>query len=201
MIKKATIEAIAKELRVSAGAVYAIVTTESSGTFSWGDGKIPILFERHQCYKYAKKKFGLVKARALAKQYPDICNPKRGGYGPSNNQYNRLVKAIRVIDEEVAHLATSFGAFQIMGFNHQLAGFPTAKAMSDAFHGSKDAQIQGFMSFIKNYKRGKVLDALRRKDWASAAYHYNGSAYKENRYDAKMKTASYAYNTGNVKLA
>lgn len=189
------IESIAKDLRTSPESVYAVIQVESNGSFTWGNGKIPILLERHWVFRLAVRKFGTQKARLLAGRYPDICNPRRGGYGRMRNQYQRLAKAIKKIDSEIAHQATSFGGFQIMGFNHSLCGYESAVEMSDAFHKSPDNQMNGFMNFLKSYKRGKCLRAMREKNWDSFAYHYNGSAYRENRYDSKLRTAAMEYQT------
>ena len=201
MISRDVILSIAKELDVPAGGVYGFVITESNGAFSWGGGKIPILFERHVCYREVKRKFGYFKARQLFKAYPDICNPKSGGYGPSATQYNRLAKAISRIDKEIAHLSASFGAFQIMGFNHRLAGYSSAVLMSDAFHADpENNQVRGFVEFLKNYKRGGVIAALRCRDWVAAAKAYNGKRYYINSYDKKIKTAAHAWDVGKAKV-
>lgn len=39
-------------------------------------------------------------------------------------------------------------------------------------------------------RKNKALhDALKKKDWAKVAFHYNGKGYKVNNYDTKMRQA------------
>jgi len=201
MIKQSTIEAIAATLTVPAHVVYGVVMTESSGQYAWGGGKIPILLERHWTYRLLEQEKSESIARQYHKRFPDICNPRAGGYGRYDEQYSRLAKAIKMIDEEIAHKATSFGAFQIMGFNHKIAGFESAKAMSDSFHLSADNQVEGFMIFIANYQNGKVREAMKNENYHDIAYRYNGPKYKENKYAEKMQIAAAAYLNDQAELA
>jgi len=194
-------EEIGYELGIEPALVYAIARTESSGHFEIGDGKIPILYERHWAYRFIKKHFEWRLARDLYRLHPDIINPKWGGYGKISQQYARLAKAINILKHydsnlgiEIPHLSTSFGAFQIMGFNYKICGYNSAKEMSDAYHRDpQKEQIKGFIEFIKRYKKGKVLRELKAKNWQKAALYYNGSGYKRNSYDRKLAIAYEAY--------
>ena len=182
---------ISKELDVDPDVLWAIVSIESTGAFEIGGGKIPILLERHKVYKFYKEKHGRDRARILYKEHPDICNPNSGGYGRYRDQYKRLAKAIRFAGGEIAHLSTSFGAFQIMGFNYVDCGFDSASEMSDAFHANPEKeQIKGFLTFCKNYRKGELLQAMKEKNFHRVAYLYNGSGYKKNKYAQRMYTAA-----------
>ena len=183
------IETIAADINVSPRNVWAVIRVESSGVFSYGNGKIPILLERHKVFKYSRIEHGLATTLRLSKKHPDICNLITGGYGSERSQYKRLAKAIRIFGEDVAHMATSFGAFQGMGFNHDLHGYDSAKAMSDAYHRNPKAeQVEGFISFIS--AQPKMLRALRKGDFHAFAKRYNGSGYRKNKYATKMIAAS-----------
>ena len=184
---------IAKSLNVEPGSIYAIVSVESNNQFTRSDGTIPILFERHWVYKLIKKSKGYLYARKMYKLYPYLCSPKRGGYGKFSEQYIKLNKASELLGEEIAHQATSFGAFQIMGFNYKVCGYDSAKEMRDAYESIPLEQVKGFMNFISDYRKGKILVALRDKNWQKVARLYNGSAYKENRYDSRLATAYLSY--------
>jgi hypothetical protein len=188
---KPILTTMASALNVGADVLWAITSIESSGSFSIGGGKIPILVERHWVYKLYKRKHGKSAALALSRKYPDVCNPRAGGYGRYRDQYKRLSKAIRIAGAEIAHQSTSFGAFQIMGFNHKLCGFDTAVEMSDAYHSDpKNEQIKGFLNFCKSYKNGRLLDAMKASDFNKVAYLYNGPMYKKNHYAQRMYTAA-----------
>lgn len=192
-VSSETINEIAFELDIEPALIYAIVTVESDGKFEIGDGKITVLFERHWFYKLLKKKYGYWFARETFDGNPDICNPKSGGYGLYRDQYKRLAKAIN-IDMEVAHQSASFGAFQIMGFNYKLCGYDSAKEMSDAYHfNPENEQIRGFIEFVKNSSKGRLWEALEKRNFKEVARLYNGSAYKKNNYDAKLQVAYLSY--------
>lgn len=181
-----TVSKIAKETGIQAARIWAVVMNESKGKFSWGDGKIPILLERHIIYRLVKERQGKEEADRIAAKYPDICNATPGGYGKYNEQYKRLAKAIRVVGEDIAHNGTSFGGMQIMGFNHSDTGYDTAKEMSDAFHESVDNQIRGFITFLQNYRNGVCFKSLKSGDWERFAYYYNGKYHAKNRYVPKL---------------
>lgn len=88
-------------------------------------------------------------------------------------------------DREDAMRATSWGAPQIMGFNHAAAGFATAPAMVEAMADSEGAQLRAFVALILAWKLGP---ALRAHDWRSFAARYNGDANVAE-YAARIETA------------
>lgn len=83
-------------------------------------------------------------------------------------------------------LSTSYGAFQIMGFNYKLAGFSSVEEMVSRMN-DPQAQIEAFANYIKN--RPAVHRALQRHDWQTFARIYNGPGYAKNNYDNKISTA------------
>ena len=185
------VKRIADEIRVDPKVVWAIISIESVGDFEIGDGKIRILLERHQVFKHAFKFYGLNEARAMWMRCPGVCNPRAGGYGKYRDQYRRLASAVRCCGAEVAHLGTSFGAFQIMGFNHAVCGYDSAVAMSDDFHARPvDAQVEGFIKFCVAYKNGKLIKAMRDVDYQRIARIYNGRLFARNRYAKRLAIAA-----------
>lgn len=182
---------ISQQLHVGVDVLFALISIESSGLFEIGKGKIPILLERHKVWKFYQQKYGRRAALALREKHPDICNPNSGGYGRYRDQYKRLAKAIHLCGAEIAHKSTSFGAFQIMGFNHKDCGFNSAVEMSDAFH--KDPmweQVKAFLNFCKHYREGELLNAMREGNFTRIAYLYNGRNYRKNRYAQRMAIAA-----------
>lgn len=90
------------------------------------------------------------------------------------------------LDPTNAMKATSWGKFQIMGFNHKEAGYATVQAMVTAFSQSEANQLSGFIKFIQ-YK--KLEDELRTLNWKGFAYIYNGEDYAVLGYHLKMADA------------
>jgi hypothetical protein len=170
-ISKEAWEMAARDLGVEVAAIKAVAAVESRSNGFLTDGRPVILFERHIFHKLTNGKYK-----------SDISNPKPGGYLGGAEEYNRLEKALN-LDPKAAMMSASWGKFQIMGFNHKLAGFSSVEGFVSAMETSEDAQLDAFVKFLINTK----LDApLRRKDWAAFARGYNGPAYAKNNYDTKM---------------
>ena len=91
-------------------------------------------------------------------------------------------------DKNSAILSTSFGEFQIMGFNYKIAGYSTPQAYYNAVKDSAVSQLNSFVGFCKANKLGQYL---KDKNWAAFAYKYNGPGYRSNSYDTKL---DYWYN-------
>ena len=49
-----------------------------------------------------------------------------------------------------------------------------------------EAQLEIVVEFIR--KTPRLYAGCLGLDWPKIAYHYNGPAYRKNRYDAKLKT-------------
>ena len=91
-------------------------------------------------------------------------------------------------DASSAILSTSFGEFQVMGFNYKAAGYTTPQAYYNAVKNSAVSQLNSFVGFVKV---NKLAQYLKDQNWAGFAYRYNGPGYKANSYDTKL---AYWYN-------
>ncbi|MGS0892723.1 N-acetylmuramidase domain-containing protein [Burkholderia stagnalis] len=174
----------ADRLQVDLAAVRAVNEVESNGAGFLPDGRPVILYERHIMYRQLAAA-GL-DADALAAKYPALVNPKRGGYAGNAAEYARLASASQ-ISTACALEATSWGAFQIMGFHWKALGYPDVFAFVDAMKVSEAEQLEAFVRFILADKT--LLAALRGRKWAKFAELYNGKAYAENLYDVKLERA------------
>jgi hypothetical protein len=198
--------AAAQLLGVKESYVRAISEVESAGESFLKDGRVKILFERHWFYKKLKEALASASVRwAVAKKlnmpentpgnlllaamvngYPNICNPERGGYKGNEAEWDRFNFAMD-IHAESACQATSYGGYQIMGFNHKSCGYATAKDMMLALASSESKQLLALVAFVK--ANPSMHKALKEANWAKFAECYNGSAYKENKYDTKLAAA------------
>ena len=104
----------------------------------------------------------------------------------SEDQYLRLEKA-KKINTDAALKSTSWGLFQIMGFNHLTCGYKTVEDYVNDMCLNEEKQLQAFINFIKNDSNGNKYTALKAKDWTLFAKLYNGSGYAQNQYDTKLK--------------
>ena len=170
-------------LGVAEPEVWAVLTVETRG-FGFLENRRPqILFERHVFHRLSEGDFDAGNE--------DISNAKPGGYVGGPGEYARLEKALG-LDQEAALKSASWGIGQVMGFNHEVAGFATVEAMVTAMVKDEDAQLLAMAGFIK----GNGLDgALRRQNWASFARKYNGRDFKKNEYDTRLAAAHAKYKT------
>jgi hypothetical protein len=168
---------VCEALGVTAPALWAVVTVETRGFGFLPERRPLILFERHVFHRRTNGRF-----TATA---PNVSDPQAGGYIGGAAEYERLNAAI-VLDRRAALESASWGIGQVMGFNHQVAGFDSAEEMVAAMLHDETNQLLAMAKFIS----GNGLDrALRRHDWASFAHGYNGAEYARNEYDRRLHAA------------
>lgn len=189
-------EAAATRLRCDVAAIKAVAEVESrnSGFVSGlADGKryCTILFERH--------KFSVYTGGKHDGTHPRISNRQPGGYARGityvhrqHNERKRFSDAYR-INPEAAMMSTSWGTFQIMGFNHEACGFVSVGEFVDAMKESAQRHLELVVAFILHEH---LDDELREHNWAGFARGYNGKNYRINRYDLKLGQAYARLNRG-----
>lgn len=177
-LTEADYQRAALRLGCEVAAIKAFAQVESPrGPFD-ADGAPSILFERHKFHQFTSGRFD--------KAVPDLSNASAGGYGLYSAQHARLARAAK-LDREAALKSTSWGQFQIMGFNFLRAGHPTLQSFINAMYRSAGDQLDAFVAFIQSDAR--LHAAVKARDWPTAARLYNGAAYAINRYDVKMAAA------------
>lgn len=154
----------AAQLGVEVATIRAVDEVESNGKGFYSNGNIVLRFET-----------------AVFKRYTGIAVS-----GSNQAAYDNADAR----NPTAAMLSTSWGRYQIMGFNYQVCGY---KSVGDFVAGMKtgeQAQINAFVQFVKN---NGIADELQRHDWAGFAYRYNGAGYKANNYDVKLAIAYAKY--------
>jgi hypothetical protein len=159
-----------------AAAVRAVVEVESKGGFL-ADRRPRILFERH--------KFSALTAHRWDAAHPAISARSPGGYLGGAREYDRLAQALP-LDRPAALKSASWGAFQLMGFNHALAGYPDVESFVAAMVSGHPAQLDAFVAFVT---ASGLAPALAAQDWPAFARGYNGPAYARFAYDTKIAAA------------
>lgn len=161
--------------------VWAVLTVETRGFGFLQDRRPQILFERHIFHRLTNGRYDTDNA--------DISNEKPGGYVGGPGEYGRLEQAMR-LDRRAALQSASWGIGQVMGFNYDVAGFPTIDAMVAAMVKDEGAQLLAMANFIKG---NNLAGALQRQDWVSFARGYNGPDFKKNEYDTRLAAAHAKY--------
>ncbi len=178
--------AAAARLGCEVAAIRAVAEVEAGpeGAFL-PSGEPVILFERHVFYRLVVARHGKATAESWRRTAPNVCNPKRGGYGPVSRQHARLQVAAK-LDREAALRSTSWGLFQILADNCEECGLDLQEFVNAAYRSVGD-HLRLFVSFIEADRR--LLTALLSRDWATLARIYNGPAYAEHHYDTRIAAA------------
>ncbi len=172
---------VCQSLGIGKAELWSVIKVETSG-FGFLDDRRPlILYERHIFHRRTSGRFDAGNG--------DISSSKSGGYVGLKGEYPRLAKAI-AFNREAALMSASWGIGQVMGFNHEVAGFATVEQMVAAMLDEEEAQLSGMANFIKG---NDLARALRNHDWAGFARGYNGSAFAKNEYDKKLAKAFAGY--------
>lgn len=182
----------AARLGVAPAALRAFVDVEAGGNGFLSDGRPKILFERHVFYKRLVAAKGQAFADSIYQKFPDICNPKSGGYATGANadvrgmaEHDRLGRAAD-IDRSSALESASWGAGQVMGYHWQICKYPTLQAfINDAY--KEAGQLEIMVRFLE--ANPAIVGGMKRKDWAAVARGYNGPNYADNKYDTKLAAA------------
>lgn len=175
-ITLAQLQALALEFGYPLAALRMLMEVESSGHgFSPVTGRIIIQFEPVWFKKLFKNWVDFPHNHWQFNRVED--------QGPEYAAFNEAFAE----NPPAALNATSFGLFQLMGFNAQRAGFKTPGDMVDAFKVNEAAQVRGGLTFIR---RSPVLHrALLKEDWKTFAYYYNGPDYQRNDYANRLAQA------------
>jgi hypothetical protein len=181
-LKSAELLAAGNKLGVDVATIRAVLEVETAGAGFDAKKRLKLLFEPHIFYKQLGPgpkrdeavKQGLAYAKAGTRPYP-----------PLSKRYDQISAAI-AIDETAALNSASWGLPQIMGFNHEAAGFQSAKDMITSMLEGEDQQLEAFASLMPAWKLG---EALKNRDWRTFALKYNGPNALKNGYNTKLRAA------------
>lgn len=178
------IKDVAKQYNILPERVKAVVVVESAGTGFYTKGKykgeLTVRFEGHHFRRFTKGKYDKTHPRL------SYSNWKLGfKYNRGINEFGRFFEAFE-LNNEAAWLSTSWGLFQIMGFNYESCGYDSVKEMIIDFYKSEENQLKAFLNYCEY---NKILDDLREGRYTAFARVYNGSNYAVNGYHIKLKEA------------
>lgn len=177
-------------LDVEVAVVKTVAEVESGNNNGFvADGKPIILFEGHVFWQRLEREgmnpSDYVKGNenVLYRQW------NKSYYKGGLKEYDRLAQAM-VINRDAALQSASWGAFQIMGFNYKLCGCGSVVDFVGKMRTGCREQMLLWVEFIK---RSGMQPYLKRRDWERFAKAYNGSGYKANQYDERLKKTYMKY--------
>lgn len=177
IITDADICKAANLLGCSTSAIMAVAKVESGARRGFDDqGRLLLRFEGHVFRKYTQGKYD--------RSYPAISYPySRSKY--RQHGYSAFNVAFK-LNPNAALLSTSWGIFQIMGYNHQLCGYTSVDDMVTDYRNGENAQLFAFCGFIQRRNLVQYLMQPSLRNFARFANGYNGPSYADNAYDVKM---------------
>lgn len=188
MLTDKAIAAAAKRIGCDTASVRAVAEVESRGGGFLPSGNIKVLFEGHWFHRYTDGKF--------AATHPTLSYPKwtREHYCKSSeDEYKLRFLAALKLDRRAALMSTSYGLFQVMGFNFAVCGWKSVEDFYRSMLTGEDAHLDAFDDYVVNSGLG---DELRRLDWDGFAHGYNGPEYRKNDYAGKLSRAYAKFSAG-----
>lgn len=167
-------------LKCGVADIRAVYEVESGGKAFGPDGRPLILFEPHVFSRLTGHRFD---ARHGGVSYPTW--GEKPYKKTQAERWDQLLYAAK-LDRDAAYKSASYGAPQIMGFNHAACAFPTVHEFVAAMSRSARDQLFAFCQFVLF---NKYDDELREHRWAEFARRYNGPGYAKNAYDRKLAAA------------
>jgi len=173
---------IGKLIGVGEDEIHAILDTETRGTGFDSKNRPIILFEPHIFHKQLSAHKPELLKTAITK---GLAYKTWGTKKYPKDSYPVLEQAI-LLDEELALRSASWGLGQVMGFNHSMAGYVSAKEMVEKFREDEENHLLAMVRFII---AAGLDDELRAHNWVGFARGYNGSGFAKNGYHTKLADA------------
>lgn len=167
-------QAAADRIGCDVAAIRAVWEVEAGGQHFRADGSVIRRFEPHHFPRRFWGQIGFAVRNGEA--------PWRASLRLSTED---MFQDAAMLDADAAMVATSWGAPQIMGFNHADAGFASARDMVAHMAVSAAHQLGAFVQLVEAWG---IAGAIRAHDWRAFARRYNGSGQVE-RYAALMESA------------
>jgi hypothetical protein len=179
------IDLLASQNGLDSVAVLAVWYVESGGR-SFTPGKPIIRFENHKFFQFwghdhsasfdQHFQFGGHAGIPGGSSKNHKCRKAAAGpfatfHGNQDKEYDVLDFASTLASKEEARLSMSMGGPQIMGFNHDACGYPSASAMFDAFEQDERFHVLGFFDFVQSKH---LMNDIANKQWVLFGAHYNG---------------------------
>lgn len=190
---EADYQAAATRLVVPVANIKAIADVESAGETFWTiDGQqLPaVRLEAHWFGKFTGYRFNTSRPDLSSSEWnPALAATTRAGAW-------QQVRAAMALDKAAAEQATSWGAFQVMGFNWRGLHYGSIDEFVTAMH-TAAGQLEAFVRFIENDHALRASLAIGA--WRDVENWYNGGGFN-GVYAAKLEAAAERYAAGALAL-
>jgi len=196
------IEEEAARLGVDVSTLAGVLQVESQGVGFNDDGTPIIRFENHHFARYwgndsdANRRlfdqhFSYSSSRTWERHRfrEDPNSSWQSFHGDQYKEY-QVLEFARNLSDEAGLLSISMGAGQVLGSNHDMLGYDTAREMFDDMNTGIRPQLEGMIAYIENC--GTCMSGLRADNAVTFASGYNGSGNADE-YGGRIASAATAY--------
>lgn len=170
---------------ISAAIVQAFAEVESGGRSGFGSSGLPVIaFEGHIFRKYTGKKYDSTHPK-LSYKYVKKAGPEWKENNKDQKTAWKTLNAAMELDAAAAVKASSWGMFQVMGFNYSACGYDSVNSFVADMKAGEQGQLKAFVSFCKAVPG--MVDAIKNKNFVKMATLYNGADYGD--YDVRISKA------------
>lgn len=189
---------ICKMYKLTPDVAVAVLAIESAGR-AFDEGRPIIRFENHIFWRFwgrfnaaqFKQHFSFSSSSVWKNHFwrEDPEGKWEEQHTRTNNQDREweVLAFARSLDDTAALYSTSWGAPQVMGFNHRKIGYQTPQEMVAAFQQDARWHILALFDFFRADAR--MLRGLQTRDFVQFAGVYNGPGKAED-YGARIKAAA-----------
>lgn len=168
--------------------VMAMAAVEAAGETFWnvaGELLVPVRFEAHVFGSRTRYRFnGAYPDLSCVSWSPELAAKSRA------EAWQQLRRAEQ-LDRTAAREATSWGAFQVMGFHWARLGYGSVDAFVASMSANgDDGQMDAFVAFVRG--DAALWRAMRDGDWDTVEIRYNGGGYG-GAYARKIEAAVAAF--------
>lgn len=163
---------------IEPAALHAFADVESAGAGFGPDGRALILYEPHVFSRLTDGEWDGYDPGCGVCSYPKWVPPGKmppgGGMHPYRlGQLERWGMLAFAAEKnfDAALKACSWGAFQILGQNHAIIGYPNVWQMVVAFHAGERVHLDAAIAFLM---ANDVMDAMRLQQWDRVITVWNG---------------------------
>ncbi len=204
VLSEANFVAAAATLKVEVAAIRAVATVESGGRHGFAaDGRPIVRYELHQFHEKTGGHYGRSDG-PYNLTHPHLSQPtleKGNPYhnGKQSNEWSMIFGAMILRDAKrirrftEAWKSTSWGMFQVMGFNHTVVGWTDITSFVTSMMQSEDQQMKAFIGYCR---ANHLISYIQNHNWTDFAMGYNGSKkdakgvrHVVGQYDVKLENA------------
>ena len=180
----------AANLGVEVAAIMAVAQVEAGGRAGFAADGRPIV--RYELHVFQRRTNGIYNQTHPHLSQPTLAagNPYHRGGQP--NEWSLIHGAMILRDgngvrrSSDAWQSTSWGMFQVMGFNHVAVGWANVNDFVTDMFRSEAEHLRAFIGYCRN---NHLIGHIQNHRWADFARGYNGPNYAANNYDVNIANA------------